>query len=87
MRNPENQVASAQQIQELLLEEFERQLRRDKKTGKPPASSTTIATITKWLERGGWVVLNPRVKMFPGEEIDPKSILSSTPSLGIPEPI
>ncbi len=70
MKNPEDQIARAQQIQELLLEEFERQLTRDKKTGKPPANSTTIATITKWLERGGWTVLNPEVPVFPGEDLE-----------------
>ena len=65
-----DQTVKAQQIQELLLEEFKRQLTRDKKTGKPPASSTTIATITRWLGRGGWVVLNPRVPIFPGEDME-----------------
>ena len=70
MRNPKDQIVKAQQVQDLLLEEFKRQLTRDKKTGKPPASSTTIATITKWLERGGWVVLNPQVKIFPGEDME-----------------
>ena len=81
MRNPKDQIARAQQIQELLLEEFERQLTRDKKTGKPPANSTTIATITKWLERGGWAVLNPRVPVFPGEDMDSTGGLSPSSPL------
>ena len=84
-----DQIARAQQIQELLLNEFERQLTPNKK-GIPQANSMTIATITKWLERGGWTVLNPRVPVFPGSETvsgSPKPPSSSTPSLGTPEPI
>ena len=64
-----DQTVKAQQIQDLLLEEFKRQLTQDKKTGKPPATSRTLATITKWLDRGGWVVLNPQVPLFPGDRI------------------
>ena len=78
MKNPEDQIARAQQIQELLLEEFERQLTPEKK-GLPPATAKTLATITKWLEHGGWTVLNPRVPVFPGEEIVLGAHSSSTP--------
>ncbi len=63
-----DQIARTQQIQELLLEEFKRQLTPREGTKTPPATSTTIATITKWLERGGWTVVNPRVPVFPGED-------------------
>ena len=60
------QIVIAEEIQELLLEEFKRQLTPDKK-GLPPATAKTIATITQWLERGGWTVLNPQVPVFPGD--------------------
>ena len=64
-----DQTVKAQQIQELLLEEFKRQLTPDK-NGLPPATAKTIATITQWLEQGGWTVVNPRVRVFPGEDME-----------------
>ena len=64
-----DQVVKVQRVQELLLNEFNRQLTPNKK-GVPPATAKTLATITKWMEQGGWVVLNPQVKMFPGEEME-----------------
>ena len=56
--NQKDQMAKADVIQELLLNEMERQLTPDK-SGVPPANSTTIATITRWLEHNGWTV-DPR---------------------------
>ena len=52
------QIKKAEQLQGKLLEEFDRQLTPNKK-GIPPANSTTIATITRWLEHNGWTV-DPR---------------------------
>ena len=58
--NQKEQMAKADVIQELLLKEFERQLTPTKRgKGPPPANSTTIATITRWLEHNGWTV-DPR---------------------------